>query len=437
MASLQSQIFDLIQESQYWPKDALRAYQESQLSQLIAHARATVPYYRHRLDGLFRSDGSIDWSRWHDLPVLTRSDLRDHGAELCTSAPPTGHGEIRDSMTSGSSGTPVHLRQNLLFLQATNVAGRRFALWAGITPEMTFATLAAYFPRHLDEAVNVHELPAQSTLPGRGRRLVVRRTLPPAALLDLLAAEGVEALGGNVNLIEIMARENARRAQPVRLAAVMFYGVQVHEAQIRTIADSFGARCFDTYSAEETGRIASQCAPGSAYHINAEQMLVEVVDSSNRSVAPGQEGRILVTPFLLTAQPLIRYELGDLAVAGEACSCGRSLPTIARLTGRQDPLFLDAGGRAIFPHFDHELIIEALHCQAYQLAQTAPLAVVVRYIPGSTAPAAPALAAIRAMILKVMPEQTTVTFMAVEGLPDHTGRKIQRIVREFSPAGTQ
>ena len=431
MASLPARIFHLLQESQYWPPEQLHAYQESQLSQLVAHARARVPFYRHRLDGLFRPDGTMDWAHWQDVPVLTRAELRDHGAELCADHLPPGHGEIRNDMTSGSSGTPVHLRQNLLFLQATTVAGRRFALWAGITPDMTFATLAPYFPRHLADNINVHELPAQAGLSGRGRRLLLRRTLPPARLLDLLATEGVEALGGNVNLIELMARENARRQQPVRLEAVMFFGVQVHPAQARTIAESFSARCFDSYSAEETGRIACQCEPGSAYHINAEQMLVEVVDSANRSVAAGEEGRILVTPFLLTSQPLIRYELGDLVVAGSPCPCGRTLPTIARLKGRLDPLFLDSEGRAIFPHFDHELVIEGLQCRAYQIAQTAPAEVVVRYVADGV-PEPSGLAAIRATILKVMPANTSISFVAVDRLPDHTGRKIQRIVREFA-----
>jgi phenylacetate-CoA ligase len=32
--------------------------------------------------------------------------------------------------------------------------------------------------------------------------------------------------------------------------------------------------------------------------------------------------------------PLIRYDIGDVAVAGERCRCGRSLPVISQILGR-------------------------------------------------------------------------------------------------------
>ncbi len=430
MASLQAQIFDMLQHSQYWPVAKLRAYQESQLAQLIAHARKEVPFYEGRLDILFDHSGAIDWSRWPEVPVLTRAELRDHGKEICARRLPQGHGVVRDAATSGSTGVPVCLRQNDLYKQSTLTAGSRFAQWAGVLPDMTFASLAPHFPDHLPPDVNVHTLPIRDpAIRGSGRRLLLRRTLPAPALLDVIAAEGVQALGGNVVLLEILARVNLKRARPLRFSAVMFFGVEVDPAQRRIIGESFGARCTDTYSSEETGRIAGQCEHGS-YHINAEQMLVEIVGKDNRPVQPGQEGRVLVTPFLLTSQPLIRYEIGDLAVAGNACSCGRTLPTIDRLTGRQFPLFLGPDGTRIPPLFDHEAIVATLDCKAYQIAQTTPLALELRYIPDGEVSKA-AFDHLRTLIRAVMPAGTSVVFREVDSLPDPTGRKIQRLVREF------
>ena len=214
MASLQAQIFDMLQHSQYWPVAKLRAYQESQLAQLIAHARKEVPFYERRLDILFDHSGAIDWSRWPEVPVLTRAELRDHGEEICARHLPQGHGVVRDAATSGSTGVPVRLRQNDLYKQATLTAGSRFAQWAGVLPDMTFASLAPHFPDHLPPDVNVHPLPIRDpAIRGSGRRLLLRRTLPAPALLDVIAAEGVQALGGNVVLLEILARENLKRAR--------------------------------------------------------------------------------------------------------------------------------------------------------------------------------------------------------------------------------
>lgn len=47
----------------------------------------------------------------------------------------------------------------------------------------------------------------------------------------------------------------------------------------------------------------------------------------------------MVTPFFSFAQPLIRYEQGDLAEVGPACSYGRSLPFIIRIVGRIANMF--------------------------------------------------------------------------------------------------
>ena len=60
-------------------------------------------------------------------------------------------------------------------------------------------------------------------------------------------------------------------------------------------------------------------------HVNAESVLVEVVDDAGRPVAPGQSGRVVVTPFGSTPMPLIRYDQGDIVVAG-MCMSVRTMP---------------------------------------------------------------------------------------------------------------
>jgi phenylacetate-CoA ligase len=65
---------------------------------------------------------------------------------------------------------------------------------------------------------------------------------------------------------------------------------------------------------------------------------VEIVDDDNRAVAPGQEGRVLVTSMHSHAMPIIRYDIGDRAIAGARCDCGISLPVITQILGRQRSL---------------------------------------------------------------------------------------------------
>lgn len=102
-------IFKMLMESQYWSPTEMPAYHRSQLEQLLRHAKASVPFYETRLDCLFRHDGTIDWSRWKEVPMLTRTDLRDNGSSLKSVAPPPHHGGPHITHTSGSSGIPVSI----------------------------------------------------------------------------------------------------------------------------------------------------------------------------------------------------------------------------------------------------------------------------------------------------------------------------------------
>jgi phenylacetate-CoA ligase len=48
--------------------------------------------------------------------------------------------------------------------------------------------------------------------------------------------------------------------------------------------------------------------------------------------------------------PFIRYQLGDVAVAGPAtCPCGRTLPVIARVEGRIRSAFIFRDGSRVWP----------------------------------------------------------------------------------------
>jgi phenylacetate-CoA ligase len=82
------QIFDMLMESQFWSADQMRDYQRSQLAQLLRHAKAHVPFYKTRLDCVLRKDGSIDWDRWEEIPIVTRADLRDRGGEMLSTFVP-------------------------------------------------------------------------------------------------------------------------------------------------------------------------------------------------------------------------------------------------------------------------------------------------------------------------------------------------------------
>ena len=80
----------------------------------------------------------------------------------------------------------------------------------------------------------------------------------------------------------------------------------------RVISLAFRARPFEEYGSVENCALATECEAG-GMHVNPDFGVVEIVDERGAPVPPGVPGRILATGLLNEAQPLIRYDLGDIA----------------------------------------------------------------------------------------------------------------------------
>lgn len=103
MREFHKQIYEMFLESQYWPPERMLEYQHSQLTQLLRHAKADVPFYADRLDCVFKKNGDIDWDRWHEIPIVKRSDLVNEKNDMLASELPPGHGPTKEVYSSGSS----------------------------------------------------------------------------------------------------------------------------------------------------------------------------------------------------------------------------------------------------------------------------------------------------------------------------------------------
>jgi len=110
----------------------------------------------------------------------------------------------------------------------------------------------------------------------------------------------------------------------------------------------FGVEVSDNYGSTEAF-LAGECPEGS-YHVNAEHVLLEIVDEEGRPSARGALGRVLVTTLENHLMPLIRYDIGDYAIAAEGlCACGRTLPRLEKIVGRVINLFVGRNGKRFVP----------------------------------------------------------------------------------------
>ncbi len=321
-----------LEQSQWWDRDRLEAWQLNRLRALLQHAADHVPYYRALFNRLRFAAGELrvlaDLAR---LPLLAKADIRANLEELKSDR--ARH--LTRCNTGGSSGEPL-----IFYLGDERVshdvgAKWRATRWWGVDigdPEIVVWGSPI-------------ELGAQDRLRAV-RDALMRTELLPAfemsdARLDTFVARirrrRPKMLFGYPSALAHIARHARRRGMAMDDLGVKVAFVtseKLYEEQRHEIGRAFACAVADGYGSREGGFIAHQC-PAGGLHITAEDIIVEVVDEGGRPLGAGRQGEIVVTHLATKDFPFIRYRTGDVGVLGERkCDCGRGLPLLTEIQGR-------------------------------------------------------------------------------------------------------
>lgn len=370
-------------ETQWLPAAEIAALQRAQLAQLAAHCAAHSPGFRARLAaaGLTADDLAAPGGLARLAP-LTRRMLQDGNGQTCAHVP-EAHLPLGESATSGSTGEPVVVRRTSLNQLDWMAMTVRDHLWQRRDPA---AALVSSSAKHaVAERQDDWGAPL-ALLYHTGPLLVVPATLDVAALLRTVRefAPGCLVIypGLLAALLDLVAADGQGLPGLHHLRCI---GETVSPALRDAARTVLGLAVEDAYSSQECGYIALQC-PDSAdpdrpvYHVMAETHLVEVVDSAGEPCAPGQIGRVLITDLHNFATPLIRYDISDYAEAAAPCGCGRGLPTIGRIVGRERNLIRHADGTRHWPLVGFAGFRAVAPVRQYQLVQHALDGIEVRLV---------------------------------------------------------
>lgn len=433
MSTLQKQISGFLLESQHWSADMLLAYQRSQCAQLLRHARENVPFYNTRLDPIFRTNGDIDWSRWQEIPIVVRADLKENGQAMMAKSLPEGHGPHYEAASSGSTAAPVTLRSTMLMLAAGTGAFNRACDWYGFSTGDRFCVaVGTNVLKTLDQAAWAVGDGESGNLAGnrQSTHLAVNLNWSAERILSLMEQHGSNCFSGFSMTIEDIATAQMARPTNVDLKFVVGVSTALSESARTLSRAAFNAPAFSAYSSKEAHKIAHECSVSRGLHVNSELMFLEILDACGNLCAPGVTGRVIVTPFFSTAQPLIRYEQGDLATWGEPCPCGRAHPVIARVDGRIRNQFHFTGGHRFLPAIGYETYRDVLKADKWQVAQTGPRDIEVRYISAATDDAID-FPALTRLYQSSFHRELNVTYRRVETMPLTAAGKFIDYVNEY------
>ncbi len=349
-AALLALLFQL-QGTQWWPAERIARAQRRQLAALLDHARAQVPFYAARLPATRPDpdDAAAFESAWRAIPVLTRDEIQaaDPSEAMLAHQLPPGHGEYREVFTSGSTGRPVRAVRSQAWELVWSAFTLRDHLWHRRDLTGTMAVIresghgkAAYPAGDSQQGWGF----SSAGLFDSGRLVSLNVTTPPAQQADWLARQDPDYLLSHPSVLVALAAEAPRLP---RLRQVICIAETLRPAARAAIEAAWGVPVIDIYSTREAGYLALQCPdhPGH-HHVQSEGVRVEVLRDDGTPCAPGETGRVLVTPLHNLAMPLVRYDIGDAAEVGPACPCWRGLPVITRVLGRrQNMLRLRGDGR--------------------------------------------------------------------------------------------
>jgi phenylacetate-CoA ligase len=352
-----------LQASQYLPPEKIRELQEKKLRRLITHAYYHVAYYRERMDalGLTPSDihGLDDLAR---LPLLGKDDVREN---LHFDLLSDNHEKrkILKITTSGSTGEPFVCYADQHQLEIRWAATQRSMEWTGYRfgdrcARLWHQTLGMSWLQVLRERIDAWFnrrlfIPAFEMSDQNIASFVNRLREYRPVLLDGYA----ESFNFLAHYIRNHGLESFHPKAVISSAQVL----PEHSREI--IEKTLGCGVFDKYGSREFSGIAYECEQHEGHHVVAESYVLEIL-KDGLPARPGEWGEVVITDLNNFCAPLIRYRVGDLAVAMDqqaACGCGRGLPRIGRIEGRVQAIITAQNGSYVpgtffahlFKDYDH------------------------------------------------------------------------------------
>ncbi len=121
----------------------------------------------------------------------------------------------------------------------------------------------------------------------------------------------------------------------------------LYDQDKKLLQSTFGIPIINEYGASELDLIAFTNNEDE-FIINSETLFVEILDESNKVLPNGKAGRIVITSLYNKAQPIIRYDVGDLGVLDPKSTFKK--PILQKLIGRANDFAQLPSGKTVPGH---------------------------------------------------------------------------------------
>jgi phenylacetate-CoA ligase len=326
-----------------------------QLERLLAHAARTTKFYSQYRTSDLRA-----------FPVVNKAFVRSRYGDFQSTAF-AGGAPYRTS-TSGTSGEPF------VVLQDRNKRNRAvadtlcFNEMGGWRLGDRFAWVRAWTPAMVKSRWNLF---AQNILPVQIFHIddQVREDF-----IEKLRHERVVAMLGCCSAVWPMARFIERKGYDGRefgLRVVVSDSEKLLPSMRQRMEAAFACPVVDRYSNNENGMLACTTLGSDLYRLNTPSMHFEFLKlDSDEPEQPGHPARVVITDLYNFAMPLIRYDLGDIAVTvADATGMVIGLQSVE---GRIADVIYDTSGQELPSSAVNNIIDGFPEIDRFQLIQEGP-----------------------------------------------------------------
>lgn len=328
------------------------------LEQHLDYVTSNVPYYRS-----LTSASSLT-----DFPVLNKEQIRSNQSRMIAEGSDVS--KLHIASTSGSTGTPFRVYQNKGKRRRANAESIYLGRLAGYEIGTLLWYLKLWTSRSSHSRVSTF---AQNMRP---IDVSAFREEDAEALLNKIHAQnGSSSIISYSSGLETIARILRSKGHDVwaqgQIDAIVGQSEPLSQEARDILWRSLGTYPVARYGLEEVGLVAQQePKQDSSYQMNLASHIVEVLRVKDDSrAAVGEIGRVIVTDLFNKAQPVVRYDTGDLAIVGSFEAGTGYADSLARLDGRSRERLYDVNDRPISPLISYNFWWKFPDILQYQIVQ--------------------------------------------------------------------
>jgi phenylacetate-CoA ligase len=406
--------------NQWLPRRVIEAQQLRALRRMLGFCEREVPLYRE----LFQKAGvtAKDVQRIDDLrffPTVTRERIVGAYPDGVRYRPPRPDDVV--FRTSGTSGLFMEIAYSADANDWLDAVYARSLFATGYKPWHRFAYFwweAEDKPKRSYEKLGLMKKAFLPLDPDPRVQLAALRRIEPAYIYNFPSVM--------MMLARIVDAEGLGNLAP---RGIICHGEFMPKEIQNEISRVFRCPVYNQYGAQEFNRMAWDCSEHGALHIDADSVLIEVMDG-DRTLDPGEEGELVVTGLVNRLMPLVRYRIGDAGkrVAG-SCPCGRGLPLLEITEGRMDDVLTLPDGRRIGPRVIAPRIEALTGFTQYRVVQKTPDRVEVLVVWDRDAPA-DGPQRVETVAREALGAGVNVSVRGVESIPLNRRGKLRKVVSE-------